>query len=39
MDARGDYKIPILELYNQVKGKTLLTSKPSWPWSAFYARH
>ena len=27
MDASGDYKIPILELYNQVKGKTFLTSK------------
>ncbi|HEY5705885.1 MAG TPA: hypothetical protein VIS96_09960 [Terrimicrobiaceae bacterium] len=28
MDASGDYKIPILELYNQVKGKSFLTSKP-----------
>jgi predicted transposase YdaD len=28
MDSPGDYKIPILDLYNQVKGKTLLTSKP-----------
>lgn len=27
MDAEGDYSIPILDLHNQVKGKTFLTSK------------
>ena len=27
MDAEGDYDIPILDLYNRVKGKSFLTSK------------